>query len=278
MTRGAVIFAQNNGTIDYVKIATFSAKQLKHYLNVPVSLVTDSPEAVTDTEVFDQVIVISSNTTQKKKFYDGTLSSKNLIWKNLSRSQIFELTPYDTTLVIDSDYVINSSVLLSAFDSISNFQIYRTSLDLAGWRNTSSFDRLNQYSIPFYWATVFVFKKDQVTQAFFNIIDNIKLNWEYYRLLYTIDSKVFRNDFAFSIAIHIMNNNTTGEFATALPGNMTYILDRDFLVEIGEDKMQFLVEKEGYHGEYTLVRTTGLDVHVMNKSSLLRVVEGGQGV
>lgn len=278
MTRGAVIFAQNNGAIDYVKIATFSARQINRYLKVPVSLITDSPDAVTDTEVFDQIIVISSNTTQTKKFHDGTLSSKNLIWKNLSRSQIFELTPYDTTLVIDSDYIINSSVLLPAFDSNSNFQIYRSSLDLAGWRNTSSFDRLNQYSIPFYWATVFVFKKDQVTQAFFNIIDNIKLNWEYYRLLYTIDSKVFRNDFAFSIAIHIMNNNTTGEFATDLPGNMTYILDKDLLVEISEDKMQFLVEKEGYHGEYTLVRTTGLDVHVMNKSSLLRVVEGGQGV
>ena len=75
-----------------------------------------------------------------------------------------------------------------------------------------------------------------------------------------------------------MNNNTTGEFATPLPGNMTYILDKDLLVNLAENKMQFLVEKEGYHGEYTLVKTTGLDVHVMNKSSLLRVVEGGLGV
>jgi hypothetical protein len=277
MTHGAVIFAQNNGAIDYVKIATFSAKQIKKYLNIPVSLITDSPTSVTE-DVFDQIIVISSNTTQTKKFFDGALSSKNLIWKNQSRSQVFELTPYDITLVIDSDYIVNSSVLLPAFDSDSNFQIYRTSLDLAGWRNTSSFDRLNQYSIPFYWATVFIFKKDEITQTFFNIVDNIKLNWEYYRLLYTIDSKVFRNDFAFSIAIHIMNNNTTGEFATELPGSMTYILDRDLLVEMAEDRMQFLVEKESYHGEYTLVKTTGLDVHVMNKSSLLRVVEGGQGV
>lgn len=278
MTHGAVIFAQNNGAIDYVKIATFSARQINRYLNVPVSLITDSPDAVTDTDVFDKVIVINSNTSQTKQFYDGTLTSKQLVWKNQSRSQVFDLTPYDTTLVIDSDYIINSPVLLPAFDSNSNFQIYRTSLDLAGWRNTNSFDRLNQYSIPFYWATTFIFKKDAVTQAFFNIVDNIKLNWEYYRLLYTIDSKVFRNDFAFSIAIHIMNNNTTGEFATALPGNMTYILDRDLLVDIADDKMKFLVEKEGYHGEYTLVKTTGLDVHVMNKLSLLRVVEGGQGV
>ena len=85
-----------------------------------------------------------------------------------------------------------------------------------------------------------------------------------------IISKVFRNDFAFSIAIHIMNNNTTGEFATALPGSMTYILDRDLLVRIAEDKMQFLVEKEMHRGEYTAIKTTGMDVHVMNKRSLDR--------
>ena len=54
--------------------------------------------------------------------------------------------------------------------------------------------------------------------------------------------------------------------------------DKDLLVDIVENKMKFLVEKEGYHGEYTLVKTTGIDVHVMNKSSLLRVIEGGQGV
>lgn len=278
MTQGAVIFAQNNGAIDYVKIATFSAKRLKQYLNIPVSLITDSPDAVTEADVFDKVIVISSDTKQTRQFYDGTLTSNQLVWKNQSRSQIFDLTPYETTLVIDSDYLINSSILSLAFGSNSNFQIYKHSLDLAGWRNTSSFDRLNQYSIPFYWATVFVFKKDKITQAFFDIVENIKLNWEYYRLLYTIDSKVFRNDFAFSIAIHIMNNNTTGDFARELPGTMTYILDKDLLVDIVENKMKFLVEKEGYHGEYTLVKTTGIDVHVMNKSSLLRVIEGGQGV
>jgi hypothetical protein len=137
---------------------------------------------------------------------------------------------------------------------------------------------LNQYSIPFYWATVFIFRKDNITQAFFDIVSHIKDNWEYYRLLYTIDSKAFRNDFAFSIAIHIMNDCTTGNFSTALPGVMTYILDRDLLVDQKQDSMQFLVEKEGYHGEYTLVKTCGLDVHVMNKSSLIRVIEGGHGV
>jgi hypothetical protein len=279
MTHGAVIFAQNNGAVDYVKLATFSAKQLQKHLSVPVTLITDTPSAVTEPDVFDNVIVIeNSSRTQLKKFNDGVMSSKHLEWKNYSRSQIYELTPYDKTLVIDSDFIINSSILKLAFDVDSDFQIYQKSFDLAGWRNTSSFERLNQYAIPFYWATAFVFEKNDVTKSFFDLVSHIKENWEYYRLLYTIDTKAFRNDFAFSIAIHIMNNSTTGDFATILPGNMTYTLDSDLLVSMVDNKMQFLVEKEGYYGEYTLVKTTGLDVHVMNKYSLLRFIEGGQGV
>jgi hypothetical protein len=278
MTNGAVIFAQNNGTVDYIKIATYSAKKIQEHLDIPVTLITDTPEQVLESNVFDKIIIINNDNTQLKKFNDGALSSKQLEWKNFSRSQIYNLTPYDKTLVVDSDYIINSSVLKSAFSIDSDFQIYQNSFDLAGWRNTSSFERLNQYAIPFYWATVFVFEKTTITNTFFDLILHIKDNWQYYRLLYTIDSTAFRNDFAFSIAIHIMNNSTLGDFATILPGNMTYILDKDLLVSAVDNKMQFLVEKEGHHGEYFLVKTTGLDVHVMNKHSLLRFIDGGQGV
>jgi hypothetical protein len=278
MTNGAVIFAQNNGTVDYIKIATFSAKKIQEYLDIPVTLITDTPDHVLEHNVFDKIITINNTTTQLKKFNDGALSSKQLEWKNFSRSQIYNLTPYDKTLVVDSDYIINSSVLKSAFNIDSDFQIYQNSFDLAGWRNTSSFERLNQYAIPFYWATVFVFEKTTITNAFFDLVLHIKDNWQYYRLLYTIDSTAFRNDFAFSIAIHIMNNSTVGDFATMLPGNMTYTLDKDLLISAVDNKMQFLVEKEGHHGEYFLVKTTGLDVHVMNKHSLLRFIDGGQGV
>jgi hypothetical protein len=241
-------------------------------------LITDTPEQVLESKVFDKIIVINNTNTQLKKFNDGAISSKQLEWKNFSRSQIYNLTPYDKTLVVDSDYIINSPVLKSAFSIDSDFQIYQNSFDLAGWRNTSSFERLNQYAIPFYWATVFVFEKTTITNAFFDLVLHIKDNWQYYRLLYTIDSTAFRNDFAFSIAIHIMNNSSSGDFATSLPGNMTYTLDKDLLVSAVDNKMQFLVEKESYYGEYFLVKTTGLDVHVMNKHSLLRFIDGGQGV
>ena len=117
-----------------------------------------------------------------------------------------------------------------------------------------------------------------ITESFFNIVAYIKSNWNYYRMLYGIESSNFRNDFAFSIAIHIMNGSTTGTFATELPGKMIYASDKDILVSADKIKMKFLVEKKNHLGEYTLVKTTGLDVHVMNKSSLTRFIDGGSGV
>jgi hypothetical protein len=283
MKNGAIIFAQNNAQVDYIKLAIFSAKQVIKYLEIPVTLVTDNPDWLNNTypddvAIFDKVIVTSCHLSQTKKFYDGSLTSKKFEWKNFTRSQVYELTPYDKTLVIDSDYILNSTILKSVFDSDYDFQIYRNSFDLAGWRDTESFSKLNQYSIPFYWATVFVFEKTHVTEAFFTLVNHIKKNWEYYRILHSIDGQLFRNDFAFSIAIHIMNGNMDRDFATALPGVMSYITDRDFLVAMKDNKMQCLVEKESHHGEYTLIKTQGIDVHVMNKYSLSRFIDGGSGV
>jgi len=275
MTRGVLIFAQNNAEIDYAKISLFAAKRVKEYLGVPVSLVTDSAswlkQSQPDAEqVFDQIIEIWTETHQTKKLYDGSLAVKTLTWKNLSRVDCCFLSPYDETLVIDSDFIISSPTLMNIWDNQNDFLIYKDSFDLASWRDDRSFRYLNQHSIPFYWATAFYFKKTAATWAFFDLIKNIKLNWNYYRLLYNIDSTVFRNDFAFSIAIHMMGE----DFATPLPGKMNYILDRDILLDIDNSKLTFLVERKNFNGEYTAVKTSNLDVHVMNKYSLTRCIDG----
>lgn len=280
MNNGAVIFAQNNGSIDYVKLAIFSAEKLKQHLNIPVSIATDSIGWLLSqypNHPFDQIIEITS-ASQKKQFYDGSLTRKNLEWKNFSRDKVIDITPYDKTLVIDSDFIINSPTLSTAFDNDYDFQIYHNSMDLAHHRPTQEFTRINQWSIPFYWATAFVFKKNNLTEAFFNLVAYIKSEWTYFRALYNITATTFRNDFAFSIAIHIMNGKTNGDFAVELPGRMIYVTDRDLLVSCDNNSMKFLVEREKYQGEYTLVKTSGLDVHVMNKSSLSRYIDGGLGV
>ena len=115
-------------------------------------------------------------------------------------------------------------------------------------------------------------------ESFFILLDHIKDNWIYFRTLYTVDSPTFRNDIAFSIAIHIMNGKSNGEFAVELPGKMTFTSDKDYLISTNGNTMKFLIEKENYFGEYTAVNTKGLDVHVMNKYSLSRYINGGTGV
>ena len=283
-TTGAVIFAQNNSSVDYVKLAIFAATQIQTFLNIPVSIITDSGDWMLnaypkESTIFDQIISIENiSTTNQKRFNDGTLSSKFLEWKNLSRSSVYNLTPYDKTLVIDSDYVINSASLSGALFSDHNFQIYKDSVSLSSWRDNTEFKRINQFSIPFYWATTFIFKKTLEVKSFFDIIDYIKSNWQYFRTLYSIEVATFRNDFAFSIAIHLMNAKTSGMFAQELPGKMLYISDRDLLMSIEDRKMKFLIEKENHLGEYTAVSLSDTDVHIMNKLSLSRFIDGGSGV
>jgi len=282
MTTGALIFAQNNHSVDYVQLAVFAASRAKQYLDIPVSLVTDNKKWLEENypnHEFDSVIEVQpSGLVQSKMFHDGSLSSKFTEWKNWTRSQVYDLTPYDRTLVLDSDYVINSPLLKTALDNDHDFQIYQSSFDLALDRDTTDFKRINRYSVPFYWATVFIFNKNAIMDSFFTLVEYIKQNWIYFKTLYNITAFTYRNDFAFSIAIHIMNGKTNGDFATALPGKMIYISDKDFLVNAVDNKMNFLVQKQKFYGEYTAVKTTGLDVHVMNKFSLSRYITGGSGV
>ena len=96
--------------------------------------------------------------------------------------------------------------------------------------------------------------------------------------MYSIEVPTFRNDFAFSIAIHIMNAKTSGMFANELPGKMFYVSDRDLLISLDDTRMKFLIEKENYLGEYTAASIHNTDVHIMNKLSLSRFIDGGSGV
>lgn len=283
MNTGAIIFAQNNNSVDYVKMSAYAARRVTEYLNIPVSIITNSRgwlEQLGLDSVFDNVIDISDNPDvhNYRRMHDGTLSSRVIDWKNSDRSSIYDLTPYDKTLVLDSDYILASDFLAESLQKDADLQLYKNSFDLAGWRSNPEFERINSYSIDFYWATVFVFQKNIRTKTFFELITYIKTNWNYFASLYNLTSPLYRNDIAFSIAIHIMNGHQAGDFATELPGRISFISDRDVLLSIQDNTMKFLVEKEGYLGEYTAVKSTGVDIHVMNKDSLNRFIDGGSGV
>lgn len=275
MTKGVVLFAHNNSQIDYIKLAINSAKRIHSFLELPVSLITDSSsiENCDGLDIFENIITThldeNSNT---KYFYDGIDKSVNLSWNNLSRSTCYDLSPYDETLVLDVDYVINSATLKNCGNQTQDFLIYRKSLDFASWRNTTEFQFISDYSIPFYWATAFWFRKTASTQAFFRLVMHVKENWSYYKVLYQLHSTNFRNDYAFSIAIHMMNGFKSGDFAADLPGTMFYTLDTDILLKHKDTQFQFLLQNNSAAAGYLPALVSDVDIHVMNKYSLLRSI------
>ena len=277
MSKGAFLIARNNGHIDYVKQAVFLAKRIKKHLGIPVSIATDSVdylEEVFGTTDFDKVIKLEyADVNNMRYFFDGTLSKNSANFKNANRANVYDLTPYDETLLMDTDYVIANDLLKSCFDSNSDFMIYKKSDDIAKVREEEEFKTISNTSVDFYWATVVFFRKTETNSIFFNLVKHIEQEWNHYRRVYQINSSLFRNDFAFSIAIHIMNGFQPGNFAQQLPGSMMYITDKDVLYKMTEDEMMFLIEKKDYLGEYTAIKTKGQTIHVMNKSSLNRIID-----
>ena len=163
MSKGVLLFALNNAEIDYIKLAEDAARRVHKFLNVPVSVVTDSDSAntISDETLFDNVILVDSESYHLKRFHDGEKTAK-AHWKNSHRNSSFELSPYDDTLVIDVDYVVNSDVLSYCWDQPHDFLIYKSFFDIGQRKDVSEFTYISDYSVPFYWATVFFFRKTSI--------------------------------------------------------------------------------------------------------------------
>ena len=277
MSKGAFLIARNNGHIDYVKQAVFLARRIKKYLDIPVTIATDSIDYLKSTfgtSDFDKVITLEYTAEDNQRYYfDGALSKKAASFKNNDRSTVYDLTPYDETLLMDTDYIISNDLLKSCFELTSDFMLYKKSSDIANVRDESEFNKISNTSIDFYWATVVFFRKTETNKIFFDLVTHIEQEWNHYRRVYQITSGLFRNDFAFSIAIHIMNGFQLGDFAQQLPGSMLYTTDKDILWKLNADEMLFLIEKKDYLGEYTALKTSGQTIHVMNKISLGRIID-----
>lgn len=222
--------------------------------------------------------VVVNSSVQYRKYFDGALTHKRLKFKNDIRVHSYELSPFKETLVIDCDYIVNNDILKYCWEQDHDFLIHKTAVDLSGYRYDPRLHTLSDKSIEFYWATVFYFKKNQNTRVFFELLSHIQDNWNYYRYVYQIEHALYRNDYAFSIAIHIMNGYQNGSWAQDLPGKLYYVIDKDVLIAHNNSEMKFLVEKEKYKGEYTLIKTKNLNVHVMNKFSLSRTIREKENV
>ena len=86
-------------------------------------------------------------------------------WHNLDRCHAYDLSPYDTTLLMDIDYLPFTNNLLEYFNVDEDFLIHDKIHDLT---NTGVYNFRNNSIIPMLWATVIIFKKtDRAKNIFY---------------------------------------------------------------------------------------------------------------
>tara|TARA_B100001057_G_scaffold130835_1_gene129911 strand:- start:709 stop:1593 length:885 start_codon:yes stop_codon:yes gene_type:complete len=283
MSQGIVFFAHNNTEIDYGSVAIANATMIKHHMGVDaITLITDegtmrhmndtwSKEIIDST--FEQIKVAPRRRIENNKRYRDTRHTVNVLpFYNINRSTVYNESPYDETLVIDVDYLICNNSLNAVWNHKEDLLINRKSFDLLAGRHDTSFDRVDDFGIDFYWATAFYFKKSEESKIFFDLLEAIKSNYPYFKTLYNITSYNFRNDHAFSIAVHMFNGFAKSNLVKHLPVDfLQHTLDYDELHDIdSKGSLSFLLEKTSEPGKFIPARTDGVNVHVMNKYSIVR--------
>ena len=261
MTQGFLLFAHNNEEVDYGLMAVWTAGRIANWLGKPVSLVTDSKTCDQLTEKlpnwrdsFDKIITQESEAVQTKRYLD-----RQLTFHNLDRISAWDLTPYDETIVIDTDVLIQSANLNKLWGSQHELLVCKTSKDLFN-RSLQEFEYLSEYSIRFFWATVFYFRKTEFTKLFFDTCKDIKANYNLYRQIYSLLPGPLRNDYVWSIALHILQYDQSIEI------DLLYSLPSDQLIKLAEDHAVVLSDK-------ILSKAQGLDLHLMNKFDLIKEIE-----
>lgn len=194
-SKGVLLFAFNSQRVDYVSIADNASRLINKTLGLPITIVTDFN--ATPNFNYDNVIRADSKTGNVRFDKSGTTYE----WRNFDRYRAYDLSPYDETLLIDTDYLILDQNLIKLFKQPFDFRLmYRMQTPEA--LNT---DEMGPISLPMVWATVVLFRKSERAKIFFDLVGRVQRNYGYYRSLFGIRDGNYRNDFAFSIANIIMN-------------------------------------------------------------------------
>ena len=277
MSNGILIFAHNSREVDYILTAVVAGALAKKYLNVPVSLVTDettldwskTSKIYSKVETtFDKIILVEKPASNNVRVLnDGTSSSKVVPFVNSNRADAYSLTPYDRTLLIDSDFLIFSNNLSNYWDVDSSLLISSSMNDIRGDRIGILDKWVSDEGIPLLWATTVMFTKNDESKLFFELVSHIKQNYNTYALIYRFNPKTFRNDIAFSIAKHMLDGFETK--SAGLPPILTS-LDTDIVHSVTCESVKILIEDPKNQGSKNISNLVGRDIHIMNKQAIVR--------
>lgn len=267
MSKGVLLFAFNSPKCHYYDMAVRTAKRINYFLDLPVSVVTDnlSVEASNIPYTFDNVIITEPDKSNKRE---------KEIWINKGRYQAFELSPYDETILLDTDYIVNSTRLLDTFKLSSDFCCHNSTAFIM--QPDAKQEVLSHRSFRTLWATVVKFKKTHRVNQIFDCLKMVQHNYVHYENLHGFVGATFRNDYALSIALRIANGHMDVN-EDIIPWN---------LIHVGKNTNVYRNTPDEFNTEYTIlydnwkrgkirkeyITVKDYDFHMINKEYIMDLI------
>lgn len=281
--KGFLLHAFGNKDLDYGKLAVCCALSIKTNLkNNFITVIMDEwtkkwiddsiSKDITKT-AFDKIIISEEKfLAGKRRHFDSPWVNFKAEFNNQPRVLSYLYSPYDETILLDTDYIVMNNNLDSVWGCEDDILMNKDAIDLKS--NIIGFDdqRLSNHGIPMYWATMVYFKKSPFVKAFFDLIEYIREEYNFFQFLYGFKEGFYRNDFSFSIAAHIMNGYISEGIKPFPESSIMTSYQKDTIAEILDSKeIIFLSHNIDEVWKNTLVNIKDMNVHIMNKRELLRV-------
>jgi len=270
MTKGIIIYAFNNESIDYFGQAVWCADRVNRYLDLPVTIVTDL-SSIRDRKTTHSVI-FSMAESGGYRVYNPSVTHQADTWYNGNRFQSFELSPYEQTIVLDSDYVVCSNQLQTLFDLNLQVTAMKHVYDITGRDGFRPYQSIsNATGLHHYWATVLYFDRSQTAKDFFVLMDMIKKNYTHYSNIYKFRTSPFRNDFAVSIALNTIYGHIP-DTVPVIPWKMANVFN-DVGIRTHDQETFELTYQVGPEKTWRKITVKDQDFHFMNKFDLAKIYE-----
>jgi hypothetical protein len=249
-SRGVVVFAFNTATVDYVAIADCSSRLTTQHLQLPITLITD--HSADPKFAYDEIIRIDAIAGNVR----NDLNNRSVEWRNFGRYLAYQLSPYDETVLLDTDYLVLDHSISKLWSTEFDYQLMHVN------RTAKGIDAsvMGVNSLPFVWATVVLFRRSERARLFFDLIGRVQRNYSYYKQLYSIHETSYRNDYAFAIANIILNGYTVNALQ-GIPWSMFTVDEKIERMTLADSQIRI------HHRDYAIVVPRS-NIHVMDKEYL----------
>ena len=205
MSNNGIVMLAQNSNHDYVLQACLCAMSLcVTNPSIKVSIITNDTVPKKYLPFIDQIIPINE---------DDASSSE---WKVENRWKIYELSPYDETIVMDTDMLILRDIS-DWWNNLSTHNIYFSNMakTYRGEDMDDTYYRkaFRNNDLPNIYSTIHYFKKSDQAKEFYELLGHIVKNWEQFYKTHAPKNtpKHVSIDVSASIAAKILDIDITGK-------------------------------------------------------------------